>query len=173
MSADAKRNVDAASAPSAQRGLGWSAEFARSVTAAAGTTIRFGMILRSKSTADTVTSARQTNAATKASPENPNLRKQPATSTPVTSSTRKYRTEIEVPHARHLPRSRSHEKSGMLSYHAISCPQSMHADGGLTIDRLSGTRAARTLRKLPNASPGAKAMKASAKSTATGSPVDN
>ena len=41
----------------------------------------------------------------------------------------------------------------------------MQADGGLTIERRRGTRAATTFRKLPNASPGAKATTASAKST--------
>src|SRR5438093_158624 len=41
----------------------------------------------------------------------------------------------------------------------------MHADGGRTIERRSGTRAATTFRKLPSASAGAKTAAASAKST--------
>ncbi len=45
----------------------------------------------------------------------------------------------------------------MFSCQASSCPQLMHAEPGLTIDRLRGTRAATTLRKLPIASPGTKA----------------
>src|SRR5438105_4920414 len=40
----------------------------------------------------------------------------------------------------------------------------MQADGGLTIERRSGTRAATTFRKLPNTSPGASATAARAKS---------
>ena len=65
-----------------------------------------------------------------------------------------------TPQARQRPRSTAYETSGTLSYHAISCPQAMHADAGLTSDRLSGTRAATTFRKEPNASPGAKASAA-------------
>jgi hypothetical protein len=53
----------------------------------------------------------------------------------------------------------------MLSYHLIWFPHDMQADGGLTIDRFKGKRAATTLRKLPRASPGAKATAAAAKST--------
>jgi hypothetical protein len=41
----------------------------------------------------------------------------------------------------------------------------MHADGGDTIERRSGTRAATTFRKLPSARPGARAAAASASST--------
>ena len=40
----------------------------------------------------------------------------------------------------------------------------MQAEPGLTIDRFSGTRAATTFRKLPIASPGAKATAERAKS---------
>src|SRR5262249_16242166 len=38
----------------------------------------------------------------------------------------------------------------------------MQADGGCTIERFNGTRAATTFRKLPSASPGAKAIAAKA-----------
>ena len=48
----------------------------------------------------------------------------------------------------------------MFSYHASSWPQLMHAEPGLTIDRLRGTRAATTFRKLPIARPGTKATAA-------------
>src|SRR4051794_36381104 len=66
---------------------------------------------------------------------------------------------------RQRPRSTSHDTSGMLSYHASSLAQLMQADGGLTIERFRGTRAATTFRKLPSASPEASAMAASATST--------
>src|SRR6266511_1375869 len=52
----------------------------------------------------------------------------------------------------------------MLSYHASSVLHAVHADGGWTTDRRSGTRAATTFKKLPIASPGRKAMAASAAS---------
>src|ERR1051325_11637607 len=55
--------------------------------------------------------------------------------------------------------------SGTLSYHAISVSQLMHADGGRTIERRSGTRAATTFRKLPSARPGARKTAANATST--------
>ena len=41
-----------------------------------------------------------------------------------------------TPQARQRPRSTAYETSGTLSYHAISCPQAMQADAGLTSDRL-------------------------------------
>src|SRR5262249_62203494 len=47
-------------------------------------------------------------------------------------------------------------------YQASSVPQPMHAERGLTTERRSGTRTARTFRKLPTASPGARAKAASA-----------
>jgi hypothetical protein len=50
----------------------------------------------------------------------------------------------------------------MLSYHAIGAEQAMHAGPGWTSERLSGTRAATTFRKLPIARPGAKASAARA-----------
>src|SRR5579862_718065 len=54
-----------------------------------------------------------------------------------------------------------YETSGMLSYHAISCSQDMHAEPGEMSERFSGTRAATTFRKEPRARPGASAMTAS------------
>ena len=50
----------------------------------------------------------------------------------------------------------------MLSYHAMGAEQVMHAERGRRSERLSGTRAATTLRKLPIARPGAKASAARA-----------
>jgi len=46
--------------------------------------------------------------------------------------------------------------------------QLMQAEGGLTIERLSGTRATTTFRKLPIARPGANAKAAIAKLTRSG-----
>src|SRR3954469_23164474 len=48
----------------------------------------------------------------------------------------------------------------MLSRRAIGVWQESHADGGWTIDRPSGRRAATTLRKLPTAIPGTKTTSA-------------
>src|SRR3954454_2859005 len=67
---------------------------------------------------------------------------------------------MPVPHERHLPRRTSQDTTGTLSYHAISCPQDMQADGGLMIERRSGTRAATTFRNEPSARPGARASAA-------------
>src|SRR5713226_9503350 len=64
------------------------------------------------------------------------------------------------PQERQRPRSASHETSGMLSYHASSCAQLMHAEPGLMIERRSGTRAATTFRNEPKARPGASASAA-------------
>jgi len=44
--------------------------------------------------------------------------------------------------------------TGMLSYHASSVPQDMHAEAGVTIERPSGTRATTTFRNDPTASAG-------------------
>src|SRR4029078_4230758 len=78
---------DAPSAPSVHSGLGFSAVCATSTIAAAGTTIRFGTILLSRSIALSTTTTTQKNEARKASPLRPNLTKQPATSAAVASST--------------------------------------------------------------------------------------
>src|SRR6266849_6004944 len=65
-----------------------------------------------------------------------------------------------TPHERQRPRRSAYESIGTLSYHAISSPQSMHAEPGLTSDRRSGTRAATTFRNEPRAKPGARASAA-------------
>src|SRR3954467_9565572 len=65
-----------------------------------------------------------------------------------------------VPQLRQRPRRRSQDTTGTLSYHAISCSQTMQAEGGWTTDRRSGTRAATTFRNEPSARPGAKASAA-------------
>ena len=52
----------------------------------------------------------------------------------------------------------------MLSYQAIGAEHDMQAEPGCEIERLSGTRAATTFRKLPSARPGAKASAASVSS---------
>ena len=51
---------------------------------------------------------------------------------------------------------------GMLSRAAISVPQPMQAERGFEIERRSGTRAATTLTKLPNARAGGNTSRASA-----------
>src|SRR5207249_5192502 len=66
---------------------------------------------------------------------------------------------------RQWPRNTKYDTSGMLSRARISWPHDMQAEGGRTMERRSGTRAATTFRKLPSASPGAKATAARAKST--------
>src|SRR3954452_23323188 len=67
-----------------------------------------------------------------------------------------------TPHARQRPRRSAYETIGTLSYQAISCPQSMQAEPGVTRDRRSGTRAATTFRKEPSARPGKRAIAARA-----------
>src|SRR5690349_8688036 len=68
---------------------------------------------------------------------------------------------MPTPHERQRPRSTSQERTGTLSYQAISAPQAMQAEGGETTDRRSGTRAATTFRNEPSAWPGARARAAS------------
>src|SRR5215217_4806068 len=65
---------------------------------------------------------------------------------------------------RQRPRRSSHDATGTLSRAASCMPQLIQADAGFTTDRRSGTRAATTFRKLPSASPGAKANAATATS---------
>src|ERR1700681_3904192 len=69
---------------------------------------------------------------------------------------------MPVPQLRQRPRRRSHEMTGMLSYHAISVSHDMHAEAGDTTERFSGTRAATTFRNDPTASAGTKAIPAAA-----------
>ena len=64
-----------------------------------------------------------------------------------------YCLEIGFWHQRHLPRSQSHENSGMLSRHAIGCLQFGHVERGLSSDWSRGSRRMQTLRKLPKHRP--------------------
>src|SRR4029077_7913969 len=70
---------------------------------------------------------------------------------------RMYCGEMGSPHHRHLPRSTSHDTTGMLSYHAISRWHRGHDDGGRTRDRALGSSFGslrmQTFRKLPSTSP--------------------
>src|SRR3954452_1492431 len=88
-------------------------------------------------------------------------------SSAVISSTSGYFHAMDVPQRRQRPRRSAQETIGMLSYHASGVSHAMHADPGCTTERRSGTRAATTLRKLPSASPGTKAIAASAVPTIT------
>src|SRR5262245_55060890 len=70
-------------------------------------------------------------------------------------------------HPRHLPRSRIHEKTGMLSYHAMPWPQRGHLERGRTTDSSFGSRTMHTLRKLPSTSTKTPAMMAISRSGVT------
>ena len=109
-----------------------------------------------------VTRTAQKKAATNASADRPKTRNDRAIRSPATSSTVGYTQPIEVPQVRQRPRSSSQESTGTLSRQESSVPQLMHAEAGATIERLSGTRAATTFRKLPIASPGTNATAAAA-----------
>src|SRR5262245_44021109 len=124
--------------------------------------MRFGMMWCSASIADTATSTAQKNAATPAHAPKPKESTPPATSNAGPSSIAGYAHGIATEQSRQRPRKASHETSGTLSYQRSSCPHAMHAEGGCTIERFNGTRAATTFRKLPSASPGAKAIAAKA-----------
>ena len=130
--------------------------------------MRFGMMRRSKSVAETATSAAQRKEATAASHVTPKRSTQPAIRSPVVASTSGYRQGIAVRQWRQCPRRNANESSGRLSYHASGVAQAMQAEPGLTTERRSGIRAARTFRKLPNARPGRSAMAASVSSTQDG-----
>src|SRR4051794_10893794 len=157
-----KRKRNAPQAPSAHSGEGWCAVCAASTIAAAGSTIRFGITCSSKSVTEIATSAAQNSEATAASAVSPNARTQAPMSSAVTSSTSGYFHGMDVPQCRQRARRSAQETIGMLSYHASGVSHAMHAEPGCTIERRSGTRAATTLRKLPMASPGTKAMAANA-----------
>src|SRR5438309_9426988 len=86
--------------------------------------------------------------------------KPPTKSSAVTDSTAGYRSGMWAPHERQRPRKSAYERSGTLSYHAISCSHAMQAEAGLTSERFNGTRAATTLRNEPSARPGASARAA-------------
>jgi hypothetical protein len=56
-------------------------------------------------------------------------------------------------HPLHLPRSASHENTGMFSYQGNAWPHRGHFERGRTMLSPAGTRAITTLRKLPMQSP--------------------
>ena len=119
------------------------------------------MTNRSMSVTETATSAAQKNAAIAASNVRPKARTHAAIEQAVTSSTTGYLHGIATPQLRQRPRRRRYEITGMLSRGAIGVSHDGHADGGWTIDRPTGSRAATTFRKLPTASPGTNATAAS------------
>src|SRR4029453_6075721 len=133
-----------------------------STTAAAGRTMRFGMIRCSTSVAEMATRTAQKNGATRASAGSPKRKTQGARSNAVTLSTSGYRHGIFAAQWRQRPRSSANETSGMLSYHSSDVPHATHAEPGGTTERRSGTLAATTFRKLPNARPGRNAIAANA-----------
>src|SRR3984893_13947986 len=121
--AAARRKPEAAKAPIAQRGLGWSAVLAESTMTPAGTTLGFGMSRCSRSVAETATSVREKKAATAAEPLRPNFQKHAAKRRPVTRSTAGSRTAPSTPHDRQRQRRTAYERIGTLSYQEISGPQ--------------------------------------------------
>ena len=60
-----------------------------------------------------------------------------------------YKGEIDFLQFRHLPCKNNHEKTGILSYHAISVWHFGQVDRGLIIDLLCIKRYARTFKKDP------------------------
>src|SRR5213592_197158 len=74
-------------------------------------------------------------------------------STPTSASMRGYCLEIGLWHQRHLPRSHSQEKTGILSRQAMGCLQFGHVERGRSSDWSRGSRRMHTLRKLPTQSP--------------------
>jgi len=122
--------------------------------------MRFGMIRCSRSVAETATSVRQKKAATKSGAAESELPEGGGEEEPSDELDRRVADGMCTPQARQRPRRSAYERIGTLSYHAISCPQSMQAEPGLTRERRSGTRAATTFRKEPRARPGARASAA-------------
>src|SRR6267378_1192393 len=74
-------------------------------------------------------------------------------STPTSASMSGYCLEMGLWHQRHLPRSHSQEKTGMLSRQAIGCLQCGHVERGRISDWSRGRRRMHTLRKLPTQRP--------------------
>src|SRR5882762_5630988 len=68
---------------------------------------------------------------------------------PTSASMSGYCLEMGVWHQRHLPRSHSQEKTGMLSRQAMGCLQFGHVERGRSSDSSRGSRRMHTLRKLP------------------------
>src|SRR2546421_9609625 len=78
-----------------------------------------------------------------------------------------YWTEIGAPQSRHLPRSSSHETTGMLSRQRIGLWHRGQVEGGVIRDCSDGSRRMQTLRKLPKQSPMAATPTASSRSVPT------
>src|SRR2546422_11735932 len=97
----------------------------------------------------------------------PYARNEVPNNTPTSASINGYCLEMGLWHQRHLPRSHSQEKTGMLSRHAIGCLQCGQRERGLTSDWSRGRRRMHTLRKLPKHSPNATAPATITTSTAT------
>ena len=162
-SAATKRKPAAPSPARAHSATGAGAVCAASTTAAAGSTIRFGMIRRSRSVTETATSAAQKKRGDRGVPGQPEDED--------ASGDEHAGDELDE---RVLPRDRraavpaaaaqeQHRRaSGMLSCHASGVSHAMQAEAGARPSGRSGTRAATTLRKLPSARPGTKANIASA-----------
>src|SRR6266540_4452457 len=74
-------------------------------------------------------------------------------STPTSASMRGYCLEMGLWHQRHLPRSHSQDKTGMLSRQAMGCLQCGHVERGRSSDWSRGSRRIHTLRKLPTQRP--------------------
>src|SRR2546429_5051232 len=92
---------------------------------------------------------------------------------PTAASTTGYCTEIGALQCRHLPVSSNHDRSGMLSYHAMAAPHAGHLERGRTNDSLLGSRTIHTLRKLPRISPTMAALTRTTRSTSTLHLVEN
>src|SRR5205807_3138027 len=90
-----------------------------------------------------------------------------AKSTPVTSSMNGYLHEIPASQCRHLPRSSSHDASGMLSWGAIGVSHDGQCDAGCTTDSFRGTRQMTTLRNDPITRPKTPQMTATSAVTRT------
>src|SRR3989442_9204864 len=93
------------------------------------------------------------NAAATACNVGPYARTDAPNNNPTSASMSGYCLEIGLWHQRHLPRSQSHETSGMLSRQAFGCLQFGHVERGLSNNWSRGNRRMQTLRKLPPLSP--------------------
>src|SRR5882672_4462756 len=93
------------------------------------------------------------NAAATACSVGPYAKTAAPNSSPTSASMSGYCMEMGLWHQRHLPRSHSQEKTGMLSRQAMGCWQFGHVERGRTSDWSRGRRRMHTLRKLPTQSP--------------------
>src|SRR3954447_1472749 len=103
--------------------------------------MRFGMMRRSKSVAEIVTSVAHRKEASAASHVMPKRSTQPAIRSPVDASTSGYRHEIAVPQWRERTPSNGKERNGSWPDQASGVAQAMQAEPGLTTERRSGIRA--------------------------------